>query len=78
MIATRPGIRLCVLSRAVGAIGPGIARLCVGNNSQILGRPTWISDIQYALALSLQLPDLAREFCLPFGDWLKLYLNFRH
>ena len=71
-------MRLCLLSRVVGAIGPGIARLSVGNNSQVVCRPTWISDIQYALALSLQLPDLARELCLSFGDWLKLYLNFRH
>jgi hypothetical protein len=31
-----------------------------------------------AFSLSLQLPDLGREFCLPFGNWLKLYLNFSH
>lgn len=62
----------------MATIGSGIARLCVGNNSQIVGCPTWISDIQYALALGLQLPDLAREFSLSFGDWLKLNLNFRH
>ena len=71
-------MRLCVLSRTVGAIGPGIGRLCVWNNSEIVGRPAWISDIQYALAPSLQLSDLARQFRLSFGNWLKLYLNFRH
>jgi hypothetical protein len=71
-------IRLGVLSCAVSAISPGVAHLRVGGNAQIVGCPTWISDIQYALTCSLQLPHLARELRLSFGDWLKLYLNFGH
>jgi hypothetical protein len=62
----------------VGTISSGIAGPGVENNSKVAGSPTWISDIQYALAVSLQLPHLARELRLSFSDWLERNLDLGH
>src|SRR5579862_3614562 len=72
------GVGLDVSSRAVGTICAGITRLRVGYNPQIIGGPAWIPDIQYTLAVRLQLPDLARELRLSFRDRLKLNFDLRH